>query len=84
MMDKILTLEFSRGKVVYRDPTTFEEIYDHPVLEIGSSYAALKFEVIKWLNDNYGSDWGFKFYDGDYRLFFKSEEHKNWFIMRWL
>ena len=27
-----------------------EEIYDHPVLEIGSSYAALKFEVIKWLN----------------------------------
>ena len=68
----------------YVDSITFEEIYDHPILEIGSSYSTLKTEIRIWLNENFGTNWEFTFSGNDYQLWFRTEAHKTWFLIRWL
>jgi len=41
-----IDLPFSMG---HFDPLTFEPVYNHPVLVIGSSYSNLSYQVREWL-----------------------------------
>ena len=83
LMTVRMLLPFEMGKVTSFNPTTFEETIDHPVLDIGSSWAAVKPEIREWMVDTFGfCHTGFDC--GKYFIDFESEADMAWFKLRWL
>jgi hypothetical protein len=80
-----LFLPFSMGRETVVDPVTFETEIDHPILDIGSSYSSVKYPIIEWLVDRYGTNCSTG-YDGDagqYYIDFPSEKDITVFLLRW-
>ena len=67
------------------DPDTYDGLFDHPILDIGSSSASLQYPIRSWLQDA-GRKWAFGFdgQKGEYYLEFSSEEDRTMFLLRWL
>jgi hypothetical protein len=77
-------LPFNMAPVVYFDPITYTEVRDHPILNIGTSYANIRPEVDAWLVKTFGEDWIFKFDGNDYCLYFPNEHDATLFTLRWI
>ena len=76
------------GRVTYYNPYTHESAYDHPILNVGSSYSSIKTEIMQWLIEYYGDTYathpvrvGF---DNDYYIDFDTEQDLTRFKLRWL
>jgi len=80
-----LPIPFSMGIYSEPDPMTFEYDIDHPFLNIGSSYSSFKDEIKEWLNANLGKKWKCEWsnYEGEWVMFFESEEDMTLFLLRW-
>jgi hypothetical protein len=83
-MSKVF-LPFDLGTQRFPGDPYLEDIVDHPVLDIGSSYSGLRSDVQAWLSANCDG-WHFDCYlgGGEYYLRFRSEEDATAFRLRWL
>lgn len=79
-----INLSFKLGKIIWEDQSTFEKVWEHPVLDIGNSYSALKVEVKDWLNEQCNGAWEFGFNNSTYEMRFKSERDALLFKLRWM
>lgn len=75
-------IPFSMEKLSRVDPQTFDPIYIHPFVNIGSSYSSLKPEIREWMLQTFGKC-DFKMDNGNYCLFFDKEEDLTLFLLRW-
>ncbi len=80
----VVPLSFELGKIVGVEPMTQTNVWDHPVLYIGSSYSGLLEEVREWLEANTTAPWKFGFNSRTYELRFESEQDAIAFKLRWL
>ena len=78
-----IQLPFSMGKVTYPDPNTFEPVFDHPILDIGSSYSSVKSEVLEWLSKHCDDQFDVGFTAGGYYIDFPTESAMILFVLRW-
>ena len=77
-----IPLPFNTGQVTV-NPTTLEHVWDHPILNVGSSYATLRFEVKEWLNQTCKGNWWFGYNNRTYELRFENDEDAIMFALRW-
>jgi hypothetical protein len=77
-------LSFEQGKIIGSDPITMTYVWDHPVLDIGSSYSGLLDEVKEWLDTHCEGSWKFGFNRRTYELKFELEKDATLFRLRWL
>ena len=76
-----IPLPFNIGPVIV-NPVTLEHVWDHPILNIGSSYSSLRPEVNEWLAKTCKS-WSFGYNGHTYELRFDKEEDAVMFMLRW-
>lgn len=79
-----MLLPHSMGRVTVINPHTFEAEYDHPILNIYSSYSSIKQPIMEWLVETWGNRLAMGFDGNDYYIDFPSEADMNWFKLRWL
>ena len=80
-----MLLPFTMGKTTHIDPTTYEPVVEHPILDIGSSYSAIKPHIMEWLREHYGDrvSAGFDREQGEYYIDFPTESDVMLFLLRW-
>lgn len=80
-----MKLSFSMGKTTHIDPTTYEPVVEHPILDIGSSYSAIKPHIMEWLHEHYGARFsaGFDREQGEYYIDLPGESDVTLFLLRW-
>lgn len=77
-------LSFEQGRIIGTDSITQTHIWEHPVLDIGSSYSGLLEEVKAWLDTHCEGTWKFGFNQRTYELQFELEKDATLFRLRWL
>ena len=75
-------LSFNLGTVVWEH--NGEQVTEHPVLDIGSTYSALKDDVNLWLRRNCQGSYKFGHNQRTYELRFDLQEDATLFVLRWL
>ena len=83
-MSARMLLPFSMGTYGPMDSNTRERPIDHPILDIGSSYACVKEPIMYWLVETYDDNFKIGFDNNDYYIEFLTEADLNWFKLRWL
>lgn len=71
------------GKIIHTNPFTLEPVVEHPILDIGSSYCAIKSHILEWLHEQY-CDYTVGFEYGRNYIEFPTEQDMVWFKLRWL
>ena len=79
-----LLLPFEMGRMSLINPHTFEAEYDHPILNIYSSYSSVKQPILAWLVENYGNRASTGFDGNEYYIDFPTDADLMWFKLRWL